>query len=224
VIRTKSRDSFVDLLWVLAILIPWMWLLRALPLSFMETVYGFILSMSVPIWRLRVRGLTWKDVGVVRPESLQSLANATVAIFVLTLVLSALASLSLQSLGYEPDPRAVNRFEGIEGNLPYFLFVLMVVWVASFSEEFIFRGLLLQWFERVLGGTNFSLVLAVLLQAGLSVYLHYDSHGMLGAYAAGGRALALGIGFVAFKRNLWPVVLVHAALNTVSYTEIFLDG
>lgn len=220
-IRTNVRDSSIDLLWVFGTMLPTIWLLRPVSMTYAGSV-GLLIAMGIATWRLMARGQTWTDVGVARPESLQKLANATVGVFVLALVLGTAATVTLTALGFEQVPADVDSWEGLEGNLPYFLFRLVLAWGTSFSEEFIFRGLLISKLDEIFGGTTMSLILIVVFQACFFGYMHYATQGTFGAFSAGGRGLAMGIGYIAFKRNLWPLVIVHVALNTIALTEIFL--
>jgi membrane protease YdiL (CAAX protease family) len=221
--RTNVRDSAVDLLWVLGSMLPAIWLLRPISIDFAGPV-GLVVGVAVATLRLRSRHLSWRDVGVSRPESAVGLAAATVVILVLVVALSNAAAIALRFAGFEEAPLEVDPWEGLERNLPYFLFRLPAAWMTSFCEEFIFRGLCISWLQRALGGTRVSLALAVVLQACLFGYLHHATQGTVGAFAAGGSGLALGIGYVAFRRNLWPVVIVHMTFNTIALTEVFLGG
>lgn len=222
-IRTSARESSVDLLWVFGIMLPAIWLLQPITIVFGGPV-GLLLGMCIATWRLRARGLAWRDVGVTRPDRPVDLTVASVIIFVLAILLSNVATITFQSLRLDESSPDINHLEGLEGSLWYFLFRLVLAWATSFGEEFIFRGILISWLDRVFGGTRISLITAVILQACLFGYMHYQTQGMIGIFAAGGSGLAFGIGFVAFKRNLWPVVIVHLALNTLAFAEISLNA
>lgn len=222
-IRTSAAESSVDLLWVFGIMLPAIWLLQPISIV-LGGPFGLLLGMGIATWRLRARGLAWSDAGVKRPEGPTELAVAIVVVFVLAVLLSNAATITFQSLGLDESSPDIDHLAGLEGSLAYFLFRLALAWATSFCEEFVFRGILISWLDRVLGGTRTSLITAVILQACLFGYMHYETQGMIGIFAAGGSGLAFGIGFVAFKRNLWPVVIVHAALNTMAFMEIFLSA
>jgi membrane protease YdiL (CAAX protease family) len=217
----SARSHAVDLTWVLGAMLPTIWLLRPVSIVFAGPV-GLLVAMGVASLRLKARGLTWKDVGVARPASPVALAVATVVVFVLVIVLSNAATIALKSTGFDAAPLDVDPWEGLPGNLPYLLFRLLLAWVTSFGEEFIFRGLLIFGLAAAFGGTRISVMLAIVLQACLFGYLHHATQGLAGAFSAGASGLALGIGYVAFGRNLWPVVIVHVTFNTIAVTELFL--
>ena len=219
-IQTSVRESSVDLLWVFGIMLPVIWLLQPISIVLGGPI-GLLLGVGIATWRLRTRGLAWSDSGVKSPGRPTDLAVAIVVVFVLAILLSNAATIAFQSLELDESSPDVDHLEGLGGNPSYFLFRLLLAWVTSFGEEFIFRGILISWLGRVLGGTRTSLIAAVILQACLFGYMHYETQGMIGVFSAGGSGLAFGIGFVVFKRNLWPVVIVHVALNTIAFVEIF---
>ena len=219
----SARDHAIDLLWVLGTMLLAIWLLRPVSIVFAGPV-GLLIGTVVATLRLKGKGRTWRAVGVARPESPLALALATVVVFVLVILLSNLAPVALTLTGLDAAPPDVDQWEGLSGNLPYFLFRLLLAWVTSFGEEFIFRGLCITGLIGVFGGTRVAVSLAVAVQACLFGYLHHATQGLSGAFAAGGSGLALGIGYVVFRRNLWPMVIVHVALNTIAVTELFLGG
>jgi membrane protease YdiL (CAAX protease family) len=218
--QQDSRQSAIDLLWVLGAMLPTIWLLRPVSIVFAGPA-GLLLAVIVGTWRLRVRGLRWNSVGLASPETALKLAEAIVIVFVLAIVLGGAAGLVPGLLPLEQAPPDVDHLAGLQGNAPYFLFRLGLAWATSIAEELIFRGLAISWLDRALGGTRASLVLAIALQACLFGYLHFATQGIAGAFSAGGRGFALGIGYAAFKRNLWPLIAVHVALNTIAFAELF---
>jgi len=72
----------------------------------------------------------------------------------------------------------------------------------------------MNWLEKLFTSTRLATILAVVLQAMIFGFRHsYDlsersiTDGLIG--------LAMGIGYVAFGRNLWPLILAHCLLNTI---------
>lgn len=76
----------------------------------------------------------------------------------------------------------------------------------------------MNWIERLFSSTRFATVLAVVLQAMIFGFRHsYDLSER--SMTVGLIGLAMGIGYVAFGRNLWPPIIVHCVLNTMSMIE-----
>ena len=87
--------------------------------------------------------------------------------------------------------------------------------LQSALEELLDRGFLITWFEQLLAKTSFATSIAVLLQAMIFGFRH--------SYVLSERSitvgiigLVMGIAYVKFGRNLWPLIIAHCILNTMS--------
>jgi len=80
------------------------------------------------------------------------------------------------------------------------------------------RGFLMNWIERMLSSTVFATVVAVVLQAMIFGFRHSQDLSER-SITVGLIGLAMGIGYVAFGRNLWPLIFAHCALNTMSMMD-----
>tara|TARA_R110002012_G_scaffold321191_1_gene547961 strand:+ start:2164 stop:2457 length:294 start_codon:yes stop_codon:yes gene_type:complete len=92
------------------------------------------------------------------------------------------------------------------------------VLLESMLEELLDRGFLIYWFENLFSKTTIATLLAVVLQALIFGFRHSSdlsdrsiSVGLIG--------LVMGIAYVKFGRNLWPLIIAHAVLNTMSMVE-----
>ena len=73
----------------------------------------------------------------------------------------------------------------------------------------------MNWIERMFSGTLVATILAVILQAVIFGFRHsYDLSER--SITVGLIGLAMGVGYVAFGRNLWPLIIAHCLLNTIS--------
>ncbi len=61
-------------------------------------------------------------------------------------------------------------------------------------------------------------VLAVVLQAMIFGFRHSNDLSER-SITVGLIGLAMGIGYVVFGRNLWPLIIAHCALNTMSMID-----
>ena len=73
----------------------------------------------------------------------------------------------------------------------------------------------MNWIERMFSSTRLATVLAVILQAVVFGFRHSNDLSER-SITVGLIGLAMGVGYVVFGRNLWPLILAHCALNTVS--------
>lgn len=110
-------------------------------------------------------------------------------------------------------------FAPFRGQLSHFLInVILISWLhAALCEEIIFRGFILRWVERLAGGGQGALALAIIVQAILFGLSHYSQGGagilttMLGGFL-------WGVIFLFGGRQLWIVIVGHATVDTVLFT------
>ena len=76
----------------------------------------------------------------------------------------------------------------------------------------------MNWIERMFAGGLFATVLAVVLQATIFGFRHSNDLSER-SITVGLIGLAMGIGYVVFGRNLWPLIFAHCALNTMSMID-----
>ena len=77
----------------------------------------------------------------------------------------------------------------------------------------------MNWFEKLFSKTSIATILAVLLQASIFGFRHsYDLSER--SITVGLIGLVMGIAYVKFGRNLWPLIIAHCFLNTMSFIDI----
>jgi membrane protease YdiL (CAAX protease family) len=124
----------------------------------------------------------------------------------------------------QPDASgAENRFGDIEGNTPLYLTWLAIICFAGPAEELYFRGFMIGQLRECLGRTKMATVLSVVIPAIIFGVGHMYYLGLRGLFMTGGIALSLGILFLLYKRNIWPLAIGHAAFNSLVFTAMYLQ-
>lgn len=221
--RARPLAFLVDL----ALYLAAMFLVRELdvpPIGFIANgLLWSLTTLAVASWRMRARGVTWADLGLRAPDDTKQALLATGAILGLavgSIVLFQIVSDQL-ALGLAPDASgesAVAKFGDLRGNWPLFLTILPFVWLESLLEEILDRGFLMGWIERALSSTRAATVFAVIAQAVIFGYRHAHELSER-SVTVGLIGLAMGVGYVAFGRNLWPLIVAHGILNTLSMVD-----
>jgi hypothetical protein len=221
--RERPQAFFIDL----TLYLPVMFLVREIYFSEIGFIANGLLwsltTLAVATWRMKARGVSWRDLGIRRPKSGKVALIATVSILGL-----AIASIILFqvlndhiALGLTPDTSgesAVSKFGDLHGNWTLFLTIVPFVWLESLLEEVLDRGFLMNWLERLFPSGLFATIFAVVAQAAIFGYRHsYDLSER--SITVGLIGLAMGIGYVAFGRNLWPLIVAHCVLNTISMLD-----
>jgi len=221
--QSKSLPFYYFLL-DLAIYISVMFLIREVYFSQLNFItnglFWSLTSLTVAFTLMRLRGVAWRDIGLCLPKSMKKAAMATVFIFVFSLVSIIIFELLKEQLALnlaqdQSDHQATAKFGYLKDNWGMFLLIIPFVWIQSAFEELLDRGFLINWIERALSNNWLATVIAVITQALIFGFRHsYDISERSITVALIG--LAMGIGYVAFGRNLWPLIIAHCVLNTIS--------
>ncbi|MEE4244150.1 MAG: CPBP family intramembrane glutamic endopeptidase [Kangiellaceae bacterium] len=186
-------------------------------------LFWSLTTLTTAAIMLRVRQVSWREIGLFKPSNYKQALIATVFIFIFTVGSIIIFKLLKNQLGLEvaPDMSEQNagaKFGGASGDWIWFFSIIPFIWIQSALEEILDRGFLINWIERALSSAWFATVIAVLTQALIFGFRHsYDISER--SITVGLIGLAMGIGYVAFGRNLWPLIFAHCILNTMSMLE-----
>jgi hypothetical protein len=221
--KPKARDFAIDL----AIYLPLMFLIREVYFPSVHFLFnGLFWSLTTLVfaaWRMKVRRVTWAELGLRKPKSVKITVVAVIAIIGLAIgsIICFQIVKDLIPFGVGPDEsneNAVSKFGDLKNNWALFFMIMPLVLLESFLEEILDRGFLMNWIERMFSSTFFATVLAVFLQAAIFGFRHSNDLSER-SITVGLVGLAMGIGYIAFGRNLWPLIIAHCALNTMSMID-----
>lgn len=229
----KSKNEILDgtnykgFLIDLAIYISVMFLVREIYIS----QFGFIANglfwsfttLAVAIWRMKVRKVTWKELGLRKPKSLGKTLGVSIIILAAVIVSIIAFEIVKDILPFSiaPDTSSENassKFGDLKGNWVLLLSIMPMVLIESFLEEILDRGFLMNWFERLFSKTSFATIIAVVLQAVIFGFRHSNDFSER-SITTGIIALIMGIAYFKFGRNLWPLIIAHCLLNSISMVE-----
>lgn len=189
---------------------------HVLPVS--ESVWIFLLGWV----SLRLRGLGWHAVGLVRPARWdRTVLVAVVAAVMLQLLSTYVTEPIITSITGEPTD--LSRFRPLVGNVRFLLGGLLVVWtLAAFGEELTYRGYIL---NRVadLGDRRPSAWIIGLVSVSVLFGIGHLYQGTTGVVDTTISGLLLGGLYLTFGRNLWIPVLTHGFTDTIALLMVFLD-
>ncbi|PZQ20430.1 MAG: CPBP family intramembrane metalloprotease [Sphingopyxis macrogoltabida] len=192
---------------------------------------SLLLTIGLLTLYMRRIGLRWSDMGLVplpgwKPKLMVvPQAGLTLVAFAAVVAMTTIAGPAI-GLGFlaETSAGVENRWGEVAGSLPHYLLWLGIVWTAAaFGEEMFFRGYLvtrLQFlFPRGYAGT----IAAIIVSAAIFGYGHFYYQGWRGAIVTGAIGLAFGAMFCLFRRNLWPLIMLHGVIDTLTFTAIFMQ-
>jgi hypothetical protein len=186
-------------------------------------LFWSLTTLIIATWRMKVRNVTWKDLGLGKPESFKKTAFVTIGVLI-AIVLSIMAfemikdylPFSVEQKNYSEN--SASKFGNLKGNWLLFFTIIPAVLLESMLEELLDRGFLINWFEKLFSKTTIATILAVILQALIFGFRHsYDLSDR--SIRVGLIGLIMGIAYVRFGRNLWPLIIAHCVLNTMSMVD-----
>ena len=192
---------------------------------------SLLLTLAVLTLYLRTRGVGWASLGL-RPLPGWRAKLMVVPQALLRCRRSRLSSRPPPSAGRrsgwiswaEVSGGVDDRWGEVAGSLPHYLLWLGIVWTAAaFGEEMFFRGYLITRLGAAFGGGRGAAVAAVILSAAIFGYGHFYYQGLRGAVVTGGIGLAFGTMFLLFRRNLWPLILLHGVIDTLTFTALYME-
>ncbi len=195
---------------------------------------SLLLTLALLTLYLRARGTDWSAMGLVPLPGWRAKlmvlpkAGLTLVAFAVVVALTTIVGPAVGLDFLKEVPSGVEgRWGEVAGSVPHFLLWLTIVWTAAaFGEEMFFRGYLITRLHMLFAGGRLApviaSVLAVVVPALIFGYGHYYYQGWRGAIVTGGIGLAFGTMLLLFKRNLWPMILLHGVIDTLTFTAIFL--
>jgi hypothetical protein len=180
-------------------------------------------TLIIATWRMKVRNVSWKDLGLRKPENFKKTLLVSVGILIATVASIVLFNIIQDSFSVLADPETTgatssSKFGELKGNWLLFFAIMPAVLLESCLEELLDRGFLMNWIEKIFSSTTMATVIAVVLQAAIFGFRHsYDLSSR--SITVGLIGLVMGIAYVKFGRNLWPLIIAHCVLNTMSMIE-----
>ncbi len=216
-------SALTDVLVFLAVTVALLFIDRALVPPGLYQGLISVIGAFVTVWVIvgrRKQRLT--DIGLSRPKRLWSVPLWSIAIFVTTLAVAGGGQwIAVKFVDAAVD---LSKFAVLHQNVTMLVVSLISVWVtAAFFEEIVYRGFLLDRLLTISGPGRISAVLMSLLQGVLFGLLHFYQ-GPLGVITTGLVGFVFGLFYVAQRRNLWALILVHGTIDTINVVQFYLVG
>jgi membrane protease YdiL (CAAX protease family) len=184
-----------------------------------RTIIPLLLLGWLSLW---LRHTSWKEVGLRRPASwLQVvLIGSGIAIAGVYLSEKAISPLLLRLTG-ETQPQVV-ELTSLRGNLFYFLFLLIGIWLlAAIGEELVYRGYVLNRLVDLFGRGKVRWGIGLIVSSLMFSLGHgiFNRAAIIGGFLIG---LIEGGLYLASRRNLWLSIVFHGTWDTIFLILFFL--
>ena len=220
--KINKFSAVTDLL-IFSVVFWGIWSLRFFGVAFIGALTmgaGIVLVIVLQRWRKQ----TLTDIGIRKAESSRWLvARAGLAVAYIAITLLLVGGLASFLLGGPSESAAITQQP--TGFWLFLLDATLVTWVLiGFGEEFVFRGFILNRLLVLTGESSRGLVFASLLQA-IWFGAGHASQGLTGMLMTGAVGFVLALAFLTrMKRNLWPLVIAHAGIDTVALTVAWVGN
>jgi membrane protease YdiL (CAAX protease family) len=170
---------------------------------------------------LRRRGRTFADVGFKRPDSWLRAGLGAGALYLAMMAMSRWLVPVLADWLHAEDQPSFMRY--ILGRPSQFVLWLVIGWlVGGFGEELLFRGFLLERAGTATLRGPLGHALGIVGQALLfgSLHLYSGAFAFVHSFVF---AVVSGLAYFAVGRNLWPLIVVHGAWNSVGICGLYFS-
>ena len=186
---------------------------------------GYVLMIILGGLLLKCQGSSWRDIGLGKPKSLlKTLLFGVVAFVAAVLVFVITQNIALYlvtALDLVPTDIDQSRFNAIEGNLPFFILVIILAWTTiAFGEELFFRSFLI---TRMIDFTTIKPRPAVLIAGAIFGVVHF-AEGPIGILSNGAIGVLFGWIYLRSGRNLWITIIGHGLINTLRFMLLYLGA
>ncbi|WP_052503380.1 CPBP family intramembrane glutamic endopeptidase [Lacinutrix sp. Hel_I_90] len=178
---------------------------------------------------MKRRKAMWRDLGLLLPKEKRqwfiNIGLALATVLVVFLLMGLILDPILSHFGLEKPAEVANRFQFFLGKPILFItYLITVVWIgAALGEELLMRGYLLNRLTDVFGTNKIGWIVAMLIHAIIFGMLHVYQ-GLAGIITTTFIALIFGTVYLVAKKRLFPVILAHLIINTISLTAFYLTG
>jgi len=165
--NVASQNNYRGFLFDLIIYISVMFLVREIYIPkagfIANGLFWSFTTLVVATWRMKVRNVTWKELGLQKPKSLGKTLGVSVLILVAVVISIMTFEIVKDNLPFSITPdssseSAVSKFGDLKGNWSQFFLIVPFIWIESMLEELLDRGFLMNWFERLFSMTSFATI------------------------------------------------------------------
>jgi uncharacterized protein len=172
-------------------------------------------AVLVLVWVVLSR-TPWREIGYVPPKNwITSLAIGIAFGVALKFLMKAVV---MPPLGADPINQAFHYLTGNRAALPAAIYLMIVV--AGFGEETLFRGYLFERFGKLFGRSPAAKVLTVVITSAWFGALHYAVQGLAGVEQATITGVLFGTVF-AITGRIFTLIVAHAAFDLTALAIIY---
>jgi hypothetical protein len=189
-------------------------------LSVADRNFGYFFGLFVALFLLWGSGWNWAKFGFGQHLNFKTIYRGLLLAIVIFFIIDICIQPFLEIYFGEID---LSSIEEIRGDFTSFFTLFIIMWIfAAFGEEFLFSGYYMKHLAELLGNTNRSWLISVIV---LSIYFGFSHNyqGTSGMIAVGLSSTIFFFTFYKNRKNLALLVFAHGFYDTIGLLLIYLE-
>lgn len=146
----------------------------------------------------------------------------SVLVFIAAMVAFVLGSIVMAKITGIPESSDMSNYTFLQNNLGMLILTLIGTYiVASFGEEVIYRGFIINRLTELGLDSKIGRVIVIFISALIFGLAHYQ-WGPMGIVQTGFMGSVLGFFYLKLKKRIWILVLAHAYMDTILLVQMYL--
>jgi len=177
-----------------------------------------ILMGTVVYFNKKIFQWSWSDLGLAKPVNWWQPILVGLGCFISILLYSGIIAPWVKETWGQIN---ISHLYILKQNLPQLISALIAVWIsAAFLEELVFRAFFINSLEILFGPGKISVYAAVAISALIFGGIH-AYQGISGIITTTIIGIIFGIAYIVNGHRIWPLILVHGLVDTISLVAIY---
>lgn len=148
----------------------------------------------------------------------------SILVFIAAIAAFVLGSIIMANITGIPESSDMSNYAFLQNNLGMLILTLIGTYiVASFGEEVIYRGFIINRLIELGLDSKIGKVIVIFISAMIFGLVHYQ-WGPMGIVQTGFMGAVLGFFYLKLKKRIWILVLAHGYMDTILMIQMYMSA
>lgn len=148
----------------------------------------------------------------------------SLGVFIIAVAAFVLGSIIMVNISGMPESSDMSNYQFLQDNIGMLILVLVGSYiVASFGEEVIYRGFIINRLIELGLDSKLGRVLVIIISAVIFGLVHYQ-WGLMGIVQTGFMGAVFGFFYLKLKKRIWILVLAHGYMDTILMIQMYMSS
>lgn len=148
----------------------------------------------------------------------------SILVFIAAIAAFVLGSIIMVNITGIPESSDMSNYAFLQNNLGMLILTLIGTYiVASFGEEVIYRGFIINRLIELGLDSKIGKVIVIFISAMIFGLVHYQ-WGPMGIVQTGFMGAVLGFFYLKLKKRIWILVLAHGYMDTILMIQMYMSA